>query len=106
LFWLALLAFGWIASLAGCNGDNAPTAVESPGNLLQGLRPTKAEGVRRPDVLTDGIMARTTDPWNTELTAVFHHESSFVEYDLGSVKPFKAAYLQADNNDTYVVSAS
>jgi hypothetical protein len=106
LIWLAVLAFGWIVSLAGCAGEAAPPGNAATGNLLQNLRPSKMEGVRRADVLTDGVMARTTDPWNTELTAVFRHESSFVEYDLGSVKPFRAGFLQADNNDTYIVSVS
>ncbi|HEY3595794.1 MAG TPA: hypothetical protein VGL13_18035 [Polyangiaceae bacterium] len=108
LFNLALLALTWIVGLTSCNpneGSEAGVAAVS-GNVLQGLRPSKVDGVRRPEVLTDGVMARTSDSWNTELTAVFHHESSFVEFDLGTERTIHAGYLQADNNDTYVITLS
>jgi len=103
---LALLAFACVLVAAGCGGETSSERASRSANLLEGQRPSKVEGVRRPEVLTDGIMARTADPWNTELTAIFRHESSFVEYDLGSTKPIRAGFLQADNNDTYTIAVS
>jgi hypothetical protein len=102
----ALLAFVMALFAASCGGQVDSGAGAGSSNLLSGLRPVKQQGVRRAEVLNDGIVARVTDPWNTELTSVFRNESSFVEYDLGSSKSIRAGYLQADNNDTYLVSVS
>jgi hypothetical protein len=81
-------------------------AEASPKSLLDGLSASHAEGVRNPDVLTDGVQAPKGHGWNTELSAILTSKSSYIEFDLGSVKPIDSAYLQGDNNDTYVVSVS
>src|SRR5262252_224714 len=103
--WAVFFALAWMLGASGCAGETS-SAVPAGGNLLSGLSPIKSQGVRRPEVLTDGVMARIGDSWNTELTAVFRTEASFVEYDLGSSKEVHAGYLQADNNDTYILSVS
>jgi hypothetical protein len=75
-------------------------------NLLEGLAPSRSEGVRRARALTDGVQAASGSGWNTELSAILSSPRAFVEYDLGRPTPIEAVYLQADNNDTYVLSGS
>ena len=81
-------------------------AIAAPHNLLGGLKPTRVEGVRNAQVLTDGVRANDGDEWNTTLTAVFATGRSFVEYDLGRDTQIVAAYLQGDNNDRYALALS
>jgi hypothetical protein len=94
--------FVLLALVAGCGGDLR----RSPGNVLAGLRPTKAVDVARARVITDGTAARPGDDWMTELTAHFGSLSSFVEYDLGATTSLSAAYLTGDNNDEYTIALS
>jgi hypothetical protein len=75
-------------------------------NLLAGLSPSRHEETRRARVLTDGVATETGAGWNTELSALLDSRRAFVEYDLGSVKTLESAFLQADNNDEYVLSVS
>ncbi|HEX6763964.1 MAG TPA: discoidin domain-containing protein, partial [Polyangiaceae bacterium] len=81
-------------------------AEASPKSLLDGLSPSHVDGVRNPNVLTDGVQAPKGHGWNTELSAILTSKSAYIEFDLGGVKPIDSAYLQGDNNDTYVVSVS
>ncbi len=105
LVMLSVLVSSLVAAV-GCSRAPEAEQAAAAGNLLAGRRPTRAEGVRRPEVMTDGIAARTGDGWDTELTSVFRRESTFLEWDLGSVQAIRAAYLQADNNNLYLVSVS
>jgi hypothetical protein len=98
---LLALATGMILLLIG-----ARAAADEPKNLLAGLAPSRAEGVRRAHVLTDGVQAASGAGWNTTLSAVLVGRRSFVEYDLGRIQRIDAVYLQADNDDFYVLSAS
>jgi hypothetical protein len=75
-------------------------------NLLSDLSPSRSAGVRRAPALTDSVQATSGADWNTELTTILTGVRSFLEYDLGRVQPIHSIYLQADNNDAYVVSAS
>ncbi|MBX3126527.1 MAG: hypothetical protein KF718_07405 [Polyangiaceae bacterium] len=79
---------------------------DSSTNLLAGRLPIRSAGVPRAERLTDGLAATFGDHWKTDRTAVFHSTGSFVEFDLGEVVALRAAYLLADNNDTYSLSVS
>ncbi|MBM4362707.1 MAG: discoidin domain-containing protein, partial [Deltaproteobacteria bacterium] len=89
-------------ALAGCGPDGAPL----PGDLLAGLAPTRVESVTDPARLTDGIVAREGDDWDTDRSSRFQGGGAAVEWDLGRVARIRGAILQGDNNDTFVVEAS
>jgi len=91
-----------VGAAVGC--AKKPTG--SGNNLLADLRPTRAQGVVRPDVLTDGVVAVEGDDWLTDLSARFASSAAFVEYDLKESRTVSAALLQGDNNDDYVISIS
>jgi hypothetical protein len=61
------------------------------------------EGVDR---LTDGERALEGAPWNSATAAFFQGKRAFVTFDLGRVTPIEAAYLQGDNNDTFILEIS
>jgi hypothetical protein len=84
----------------------ASSADAATKSLLEGLGPSRIEAARNPDVLTDGVQAPRGHGWNTELSAILSSRSGFIEFDLGASKPIDSAYLQGDNNDTYVLSGS
>jgi hypothetical protein len=98
-----LLVWAWVA--LAVLGLSRP-AEASTNNLLAGRSPSRLEAVRNPDALTDGVQAPRGHGWNTELSTIIGSRTGFAEYDLGSTRPIDSAYLQADNNDTYVLSAS
>ncbi|HEX6274590.1 MAG TPA: discoidin domain-containing protein [Polyangiaceae bacterium] len=93
--WVVLASLGW-----------AVPAEASAKNLLDGLSPARLESVRNADALTDGVQAPKGHGWNTELSTILKSRASHVDFDLGGAKPIDSAYLQGDNNDTYVLSAS
>jgi hypothetical protein len=98
-----LLVWAWVVlALLGL----AVPAEASTKNLLAGLAPSRIEAARNPDALTDGVQAPKGHGWNTELSAILTARTGFIEFDLGSAKPIDSAYLQGDNNDTYVLSSS
>jgi hypothetical protein len=102
-----LLAILIAMVLFGCrSGSVRREATGNTSNLLFGLAPVRAQGVRNAERLTDGRVAIQGDEWNTDLTAVFSSGAAFVEYDLGASTRITAGYLQGDNNDQYVVSVS
>lgn len=95
----------WAFALLALLGLAAP-AEASTKNLLAGVGPSRIDGVRNPDALTDGVQAPKGHGWNTELSTILMSRNAFVEYDLGKTTPIDSAYLQGDNNDTYVLSGS
>ncbi len=99
---LAVLALV-LTALAACR---SPTAGGASENLLAGRMPARSEGVGRPERLTDDKAAPSGDTWNSGMSSVFSSTRSFVEYDLGQPTAIGAAWLQGDNNDTYVISVS
>jgi hypothetical protein len=92
------LAAALAAAGAGC-GRQAP-------DLLRGARPARVVGVANASAITDGEAAVEGDTWNAPAAAVFEQPGGLVEYDLGRSLPIRAAVLQGDNNDEYVVSGS
>lgn len=73
-------------------------------NLLVGLTP-KAEKVANVERMTDGKAADPGDSWQSILTSVIEKEGS-VTWDFGAQREFEGAWIQADNNDVYVLSTS
>jgi hypothetical protein len=84
----------------------APFAGAATKSLLDGMEPSRIDAARNPDVLTDGVQAPRGHGWNTELSAILTSRSGFIEFDLRANKLIDSAYLQGDNNDSYVLSAS
>lgn len=75
------------------------------GGLLDGLAPTRADGVWQPARLTDGRWETESAGWQSP-GAVQLPEQGFVEWDLGRSEPIIGATLQGDNNDDYVLWVS
>lgn len=99
-FGLALLALAaLVCALTACRSPRSTS-------LLAGRQPTEAREVVRAPVLTDGIVAPEGSGWDTNRAAVLTSPGAFVVYDLGRVEPIRAAWLQGDNNDSYVLSVS
>lgn len=73
-------------------------------NLLQGLS-FKAEKVANAERMTDGKAADPGDGWQTALTSVIEKDGN-VTWDLGASREFEGAWVQADNNDVYMLSTS
>lgn len=84
---------------------DASVAATGAGNLLRRATLTKQEGAPNAARMADGTAPTDGDQWNTPHTAVLAAKG-VVEWDLGLVRPIDAARIQADNNDTYLVSAS
>lgn len=76
------------------------------GNLLEGRRPHRWDDVAHPPRLTDGVAAVEGDPWDSSVTSRLTTASASFVFDLGRELPIRAVLLQADNNDTYPLSAS
>ena len=55
--------------------------------------------------ITDGVSAGPGAPWNSSLTSAISAGGG-VEWDLGRIEPLARAWLQADDNDGYALSAS
>jgi hypothetical protein len=98
----ALLAFCALESFLPARA----IAAEPSDNLLQGMAPMRAEGVRRSARLTDGTIGQEGSSWKIDLAASFSNTKSYVIYDLGRELEIVAAYLQGDNNDAYDISTS
>ncbi|MGC4067859.1 MAG: discoidin domain-containing protein [Polyangiaceae bacterium] len=100
--WLVplLLILVTLFGLAGCK-----PAPQVP-NLLTGISPSRIENVNHPERLTDGVRAGTGDNWDTDATSTFASPEGLIEFDLGSKKDIRAIYVQGDNNDEYIFSAS
>ena len=81
-------------------------ALAEPQSLIAGKTPTRSEGVRNVERLTDGIYSNEGDEWLTDVTSRFSSAQSFVEYSLADEMPIRCALVQADNNDVYFLSGS
>jgi len=82
------------------------TARPEPQSLIAGALPSRSQGVKNPNRLTDGLYSNEGDEWLTDVTSRFLSARSFVEYDLGSARTIRCALTQADNNDVYILSGS
>ena len=87
-------------------GAVSSAALAEPQSLIAGKQPTRSEGVRNAERLTDGIYSNEGDEWLTDVTSRFSSAQSFVEYSLGDDMPLACALVQADNNDVYFLSGS
>lgn len=88
-----------VSTMIGCAGEPSPS-------LVAGVQPRRSEGFTAPSRLTDGIRAPEGEPWDSDVSCTFLRTQAFVEYDLGASKPIRAAYIQGDNNDEYILSGS
>jgi arylsulfatase A-like enzyme/virulence-associated protein VagC len=91
--------------VAACAKQPKPEAV-APQNLLASLKPLSSRAVGAVAALNDGFVLTEGDRWDSEGAAFFPRSESEVVFDLGRSLPINAAYLQADNNDRFVLSAS
>jgi hypothetical protein len=72
-------------------------------NWLQGRDPIQVLGVRDSQVATDGRMPLDGAAWNVPLAARLQNTQARLVYDLGSPRQLGCLWLQADNNDEYLV---
>lgn len=75
------------------------------GNLLAGKAPVKADGITEPQRMTDGVASPEGDEWKSTRTSVISANGA-ATWDLGEVTPIRAALLQGDNNDDYLLEGS
>lgn len=101
LFTALVLAVVSLFAMA-CSGSGKGGA----GNVLQGRSPRNATLVPDAQRLTDGVIGRSGDYWETDVTSVFKAPEAAVEWDLGRVVHVHGAYLQGDNNDEFFLSGS
>ena len=99
----ATLALG--AVLAGSCSTPATNSPEQV-NRLAGKSAKVAGGAEHAERLTDGTLAPNGDFWNTPLTGLLPSSQATMTFDLGSEMPIAAAFIQADNNDRYLLEGS
>ncbi len=58
------------------------------------------------NLVTDGTAAVEGTLWNAPLAVVLESQVAQLTYDIGTVVPLAAVFVQADANDTYTVSGS
>jgi hypothetical protein len=97
-------ALGLLVIAIGCVGPSPPNPDQV--NRLDGRTPTWSPGVERADRIVDGTLAPAGDLWNTGLTAILPSPESFITIDLGQELAIAAAFIEADNNDQYLLSGS
>jgi hypothetical protein len=91
-----------LALLLGCVQESGDPI---PGNLLVGAK-VQNSGVPNTSRLVDGEVPVEGDHWDTGITARFENPTASVTWDLGDSKPVRAALVQGDNNDVYILSGS
>lgn len=89
-----------------CIAPPAARAECGDRNLIADLGPSETRQVLRPEVLTDGQIPVAGSSFDTEHAAQFLEEGSYVTFDLGEARTVRGLFLQADNNDEYIVSIS
>jgi hypothetical protein len=60
------------------------TARAEPRSLIAGALPSRSEGVKNQNRLTDGVFSNEGDEWLTDVTSRFSSARSLVQYDLGT----------------------
>jgi len=85
------------------------TLAAGPGpapSLLERAKVIAVTGVTHPERLVDGTIAQDGDYWHTQLAAAFTEPNGSVTWDLGQDVVVRSAYLQGDNNDSYILTIS
>jgi hypothetical protein len=101
----ATLALGIL--LGGSCSTPAPNGPEQVNRLAgKGTSAKVANGAEHAERLTDGTLAANGDFWNTALTGLLPSSQATMTFDLGSEMPIAAAFIQADNNDRYLLEGS
>jgi len=93
------------AALAGSCSTPAQNSAEQV-NRLSGKTAQLAGGAEHAERLTDGTLAPNGDFWNTALTGLLPSPQATMTFDLGQEVPIAAAFIQADNNDRYILEGS
>lgn len=101
-----LLAVSVVLVTLACSNQVKRGSAGEAANLLEGLKARKSQHVSCPACLNDGTAAPDGGHWRTEGAAVFQKREGFVEYDLGSLRRIRAAWVQGDNNDSYQIAGS
>jgi hypothetical protein len=90
----------------------APAATPSDGgtvarslNLLVGLPPPATVKVTDVERMTDGRAPEPGDNWESQYTSKIPPDGS-VTWDFGVPTDFDGAWIQADNNDVYILATS
>ncbi|MBV72069.1 MAG: hypothetical protein CMH52_12145 [Myxococcales bacterium] len=96
-----LILLVWLTPAVGFSDPSCPQ-----GNLLRGKKPVEMKDTRLITRLTNNTASSEGSPWNGVQSAIMANGQSQVTYDLGQSTQISALSIQADNNDTYVVSAS
>ncbi len=84
----------------------AVQASDDAGNLLLDRAPRAAPGVANAARISDGAGPREGAFWLSEHSAELRGPAAYVEYDLGVPLALGCLWVQADNNDEYVVTVS
>ncbi len=98
-------ALGLCAAFASGCGTSPPNNPDQ-ANRLAGKTAQVAGGAEHAERLTDGTLAPNGDFWNTALTGLLPSPQATMTFDLGQEVPIAAAFVQADNNDHYLLEGS
>ncbi len=94
------------AALADAAAARRRRTAPSRPTAWRGRPPTLAGGAEHAERLTDGTLAPNGDFWNTALTGLLPSPQATMTFDLGQEVPIAAAFIQADNNDRYLLEGS
>jgi hypothetical protein len=97
---LAWAVLGW---LTACGSPSRPP---NEVGALQGRMGSRVEGVVHAQRLTDGQVPEEGKDWRGPWSTLLRNDKAFVEIDLGAERTLRGAWLQADHNDSYVLSVS
>ena len=100
-----LLGLGLLLPLLTASGALGQDTCR-PGNLIAGMKPFKWEDTFNTPRLTDGVASKEGGFWKSTATAHLATGGAYVTYKLKQPTRIRAALVQADNNDTYTLSAS
>jgi hypothetical protein len=96
-----------LATLASCHPVHATEeSTCGEANLLAEKSPLAWRDVFRPDMVTDGVMARDGDPDLGTRSAVLAGPHAVLEYDLGARRHVTSAFLQASSLGRLVLDLS
>jgi hypothetical protein len=102
---VAILLF---AAASVAHGETSPVASACPeGNLLAGRSPHRWLDLSGPPArLTDGAVGPEGAFWSSPPAVALLTDAASVDFDLGETRVLRAAWLQADANDTYSIFGS